>query len=526
MSTSSENLAGTPLELLCPYCRERPSRSDDHIFSEFLGGSTTIRACTPCNSRFGHDFEGKVSKDLAPIFVFLSFSGLKSKKTTVIKKALIDEKSGYEYDLNSNGQSTLTKPHIERDAAGNIRRVVARDAEEGNRIAQSLLRKGRAKSFTEVSHEVTQVPPFNKIRIHVGSEMRQLAVKMCVGLARLVAPDEDIIDSEVRAFLLADAPDRSPVRQTYRRFPSLDALRPPLAHVIYVEADPASERCYGVVQLFGVFQFYLPLHSRFAGTAFAGLGILDIKNDSEQFGRREPMQFEEPSREISTIEYANGIEAFGQELNRQTQEAFGQLGIITEAAPTQDFQGLVIRIPLLWSEYSAEIEVQLELFSERSDDTQPPLPAGPKHWVVSPDFGQTRFHVFEKFAEKWNSGALDRTLGVTHVYVPEEVTPGSRFLLGDDRWYSIELLQIHYRVIENAWQGTINIANCPGTMNRVEHSYNATVTLTSNDVPTVRDPAWLIVPDVAVFKATTQPLLAIEHWNIDPENLVLGAKPL
>jgi hypothetical protein len=515
------------LELLCPYCRERPCGSADHIFSEFLGGSQTIPACKPCNDRFGHDFEGKVSKDLSPIIVFLSFSGLKPKKTIVIKRALVDKKSGFEYDLNSNRESILTKPYFERDDAGNIRRIVSRDAKEGNRIAQSLLKKGKAKSFTDNSHEVSQTQtPFNKIRINVGGEMRQLAVKMCVGFSRLVAPDDDIIDTEVRAFLLADTPTRSPVRQTYRRFPSLDALRPPLAHVIYIEADPASGRCYGVVQFFGVFQFYLPLHSRFAGTAFAGLGVLNIKDGSEQFDRTAPLRLEEPSREISVSDYAKGMEEFGQEFNRQTQEAFGQLGIITEAAPTQNFQGLAIRIPLLWSEYSAEIAVQLELSSDRNDVTPPQLPSSPKQWVVSPDFGQTRFHVFEKFTGKWNSGTLDRTLGVTHLYVPEEITPESRFLLGDGHWYPVELLHIHYRVIENAWQGMINIADCPGILNRAEQSLNATVTLTSNDVPTVRDPAWPIVPDVAVFKATTQPLLAIEHWNIDLESLVLGAKPV
>jgi hypothetical protein len=69
---------------VCPYCLERPRDSDDHVFPEFLGGTKTVRTYTPCNSEFGHRFEGPVSNDLAPVIVVLSFSGYKHPRVVGI----------------------------------------------------------------------------------------------------------------------------------------------------------------------------------------------------------------------------------------------------------------------------------------------------------------------------------------------------------------------------------------------------------------------------------------------------------
>ena len=520
------------MEILCPYCRKRSCGSDDHVFPEFLGGRRTIPACATCNSRFGHRFEGPVSKDLAPIIVFLSFSGLKPKRTTVHKKAWVDRESGHAYDIDSNRQSTITKPYLQKDSDGNIRRIIARDAKEGEKIAQSLVRKGLAKGFVDRSHETRQVqPPFENVRINIGGEMRQLAVKMCVGLAQLLAPGVDVVETSTRNFLLEDSPERSPVCQVYRRYPSLDALRPALAHLIYVEADPANGRCYGVVQLFGVFQFYVPLHTNFAGPAFAGLGVLNVTDGLEEFGLREPMRLQETTREISVQEYSAGLEELGQEFNRQTQQAFGNVAITTVPTATQSLQGFVVRIPLLWVEYSAEIEMELELIPDRANDKGLSISAEPQNWVLSPDFGQTRLRVFETFVEKWNSQVLDRGLGVNHVYVPDEIGPGVRFLLEEDFWCPVHLFRIHYRVLEQAWQGSINLSNCPGILNRIENTLNTKITLTPNDVPITRDPSWQTVVDIDAFKASAQNLIIIEKRDIDVSGIVLekmtlaGAEP-
>ena len=117
----------------------------------------------------------------------------------------MDRESGHAYDIDSNRQSTITKPYLQKDSDGNIRRIIARDAKEGEKIAQSLVRKGLAKGFVDRSHETRQVqPPFENVRINIGGEMRQLAVKMCVGLAQLLAPGVDVVETSTRNFLLED----------------------------------------------------------------------------------------------------------------------------------------------------------------------------------------------------------------------------------------------------------------------------------------------------------------------------------
>src|SRR6266568_5779786 len=109
------------METLCPYCRERPCDTDDHVFSRFLGGHATIRSCRRCNNdKFGSGFEGSVSRDLAPIIVFLSFSGLQPRKTVVHKKAWVDTATGYEYDIDSNRRSTIANPQLIKDDDGKV----------------------------------------------------------------------------------------------------------------------------------------------------------------------------------------------------------------------------------------------------------------------------------------------------------------------------------------------------------------------------------------------------------------------
>lgn len=511
----------TTVEKPCPFCRERPCESDDHIFPDFLGGDRTIRSCKPCNDRFGHRSEGPVSKNLAPIIVFLSFSGLKPRKTIVHKRAWTDPASGYEYDIDSNRRTNITKPQLEKDAEGKIRRIIARDAKEVNKIAQSLVRKGLAKGFVHGRDEIGKGrPPLKEIHINIGAEMRQLTVKMCVGLAQLLVPEVEVVDIACRKFLMEDAPKQSAVRQVYPRYAALDALRPALAHTIYVEADPTCGRCYGVVQLFGAFQFYVPLHTRYTGTTFAALGVLSVTDWREEFSLREPLRLQEAPLGISVQEYEVGLEEFGHEFNHQVRQAFGEAIITTKASDIQSRQGFQVRIPLLWVEYAAEVQMELELIPDRTNEKDLAVSSDLRKWVFSPDSGQTRLRIFETFVERWNSGALDRALGINHVYVPEEIRPGIRLLFGEDFWCPVQSLRIHYRVLRQAWLGSVNLADCPGILNRVEHTLNTKITLTPNDIPTTRDLSWPTVNDVEAVEASNQNLITVERWDIDVSNLM------
>jgi hypothetical protein len=156
----------------CPYCLIRPRDSGDHAFPDFLGGTRKVQSCTKCNSSFGHRFEGPVSKDLAPVIVFLSFSGYRHKRFVVHERAWIDEVTGIEYDLDSERRSIPSKPYVIRKD-GKVKQVVARNLREARNIAASLIAKGHAKKVVEKNEIKEGIrPPFRSVRIHVGGEAR------------------------------------------------------------------------------------------------------------------------------------------------------------------------------------------------------------------------------------------------------------------------------------------------------------------------------------------------------------------
>src|SRR6266852_5244247 len=164
---------------LCPYCGVRLQTSDDHIFPDFLGGKTTIRACKPCNDLFGHAFEGPVSNDFAPAVVMLRRGGLRSLRRVVWKRAI--QKEGIDYDLDSDLQLTPTNPSIERDEKGSI--------------------------------------------------------KLAIASANHMGFGDQLIDNETREFLLGSAEKSSRVRIDFTRHEELEKIRPPLSHFAFVKGN-------------------------------------------------------------------------------------------------------------------------------------------------------------------------------------------------------------------------------------------------------------------------------------------------
>lgn len=117
----------------CPYCLVRSRESDDHVFPAFLGGTRTIRSCEKCNNTFGTQFEGPVSKELAPVIVCLSFAGYKHKRLVEHKRAFVNESTGIEYDLDSEHRANLNKPHFIKEGE-KLKRVLARSPGECRKI--------------------------------------------------------------------------------------------------------------------------------------------------------------------------------------------------------------------------------------------------------------------------------------------------------------------------------------------------------------------------------------------------------
>jgi hypothetical protein len=360
----------------CPYCLDasRPPESEDHIFPEFLGGTLTIPSCAKCNNTFGTSIEGPVSKDLAAIIVFLSFSGYKHKRLVTHKRAFVDDSTGIEYDLDSERRAYPNKPKLILEN-GKFKRMIVRSPKEARKRIASLKAKGLAKNVVEKYETRECKPPLRNMRVNVGTEIRQLAVKMCVAVGQKVIPGIRLLDDVCRDFLLAANPLCSPVRLTTTNYPDLDALRAPLAHLVYVEGDPATAKCFGVVQFFGgAFQLYLPLSNLYQGRSFGCLGVLDIKTFEQRFDEISPLRLAEAPIETTPADLDRFLTDWAYRFNTQVQAAFGEPSILFSAAPKQLLSGAHVTLPLIWVEHRLDIEVDLLLMSDRKPSSDVDIP--------------------------------------------------------------------------------------------------------------------------------------------------------
>jgi hypothetical protein len=89
----------------------------------------------------------------------------------------------------------------------------------------SLKAKGQMKEvFEKLESNEGLRPPLRPWSIHVGTELRQLAVKVCVAVGQVIVPDLILLDERCRQFLLDETTVSPMVRQVHSRYASLDAL--------------------------------------------------------------------------------------------------------------------------------------------------------------------------------------------------------------------------------------------------------------------------------------------------------------
>lgn len=270
----------------CIYCDAHEENSDDHIFPQFMGGSSVIPACRECNSSFGSSFEAGVSSELAPTVVALSLSGVKPKKVVVFRKAL-QGKHGNWFDLNSEGEGWPSTPAIERANDGHVVRGFFRSQRE----VDKLLEKAGDRKY-QVKEDIQQVSLADlklNFSFEIADSVRKVATKMCIALARRFAV-ADFGDVKFgQNFLVGTALDHCPVYYDLRQLEQLDALRPPLAHLIYFETDAAVSRSYGVVQFYGTLQFFCEVGQGAVKTNQAFAGYLDPVSFEESFFTTLPL---------------------------------------------------------------------------------------------------------------------------------------------------------------------------------------------------------------------------------------------
>ncbi|MDO8413928.1 MAG: HNH endonuclease [Gallionellaceae bacterium] len=307
---------------ICPYCISNPADTVDHIFPQFLGGNKTIWACQSCNSLFGHSFEAAVHRDTTPLASMLALCGLRLSRPAVWKKALEDE-DGYHLDFDG-GQRLLkpSQPIVQKDTQTGSLRVTG-DKRRVTAIANGFLRKYPSATIkhTDLTKQVPSPDNFTHA-LTIGTEIRRLAVKMCVALIKYSYPTLDVIDDRVRAFLLGNAVAEIPVRLAYYDYAVLHELRKPLSHWVYVEGS-RQKGAYGVVQLFGCIQLYVVLNRNYDTPAFAFFASLDQPEWKERFEEPGLLNLWEAAKIITTEEQTLGVRGWFNSLNAQVKDAFG-----------------------------------------------------------------------------------------------------------------------------------------------------------------------------------------------------------
>ena len=307
----------------CPYCVVRPCDSDDHIFPAFLGGRKTTPSCKTCNDRFGHSIEAAVSRDLAPVIVMLSTRGLVAPKLVNWRHAYKDPETGIEYDLDSDLQARRSDPVVSRDEAGNMREVFFHDEKMIKKFITAAEKQGKTTLVIDYPAEPRPIPPLN-CELTFGLELRRLAMKMAVALGAHLQNSSGLLDDTGRAFLLSNTAEGKRTIRDVSVYEGLEEQRPPLSHLIYLEGDGAKRYCYGVVQLYGLFQIYLILNQgRYDGGDFAALAILNPPMQySETFNSVKPLKLTPPSTRPRS--YGPGTAVWSQKFRAQISEVFGE----------------------------------------------------------------------------------------------------------------------------------------------------------------------------------------------------------
>ena len=356
---------------ICPFCLENECNTRDHVFPDFLGGHQKVGACE-CNNRFGYQFEARVNRTLQPILVMLAKNGLTLRRLAIWQQAYTDPQTGSEYDFSSESQGMLTKAIIRKSRDGQIEHLIYRTEDEAKKSLRRLKKNGKEFKGKEVLTQVkTASIDFSPTVLTFGTDFRRLCAKMCVGMLAYMCEKPAVIGTGTRDYLLGKTTDSIPVRFSNIAYHRLESLRPPLAHVIYVEGNNDRGKLFGVVQFFGAVQFYTELNNEYKGTAAGYLGVLDVNSDNEMFKEIAPLELVESPRFISLVESAQSGKALISKLNDQVYQAFGHNNFIMRCAndysvifsPKQQIPGA------LMLGYSGVSLNQLSIEKEVSDST-------------------------------------------------------------------------------------------------------------------------------------------------------------
>lgn len=224
-------------------------------------------------------------------------AGLRSPRCVVWKRALKIE--GKDYDLDSNLHLTPSTPSIERDDTGLIKSAVFPSRASAKSFIRGQEAQGKKLKMTWKTVKDIDLQRMN-LSIRVGTEMRRLAIKMAIAAADLMGFRNNIMDEESRNFLLGNVEKTQRVRIDFSVHTTLEALRPPLSHSVFVKGNGQTRKSYAIVQFYGLVQLYVLLNDGgFTDPDFALLAVLDIaKKYAEHFEKTELLMLPEAPKQL------------------------------------------------------------------------------------------------------------------------------------------------------------------------------------------------------------------------------------
>jgi hypothetical protein len=306
---------------LCPYCLQREQNSGDHVFPQFLGGSATVRTCKECNDKFGHSAEAGLSRDLVPFAITLRKSRMKAPRYAIWRKAVTYDNR--EWDLDTELVMRPSVPEITKDGS-NIISAQYPTKREAKKLATHWTAQGKKSRITEQIAPKLQMN-VTSFSLTMGADLKRVAMKMCVAAADFLGINYDLLDLAARRFLLGEIEQSDRIRTDWTIHGSLESLRSPLSHLLYVKGNSSTGRCYGVVQLYGAFQLQVILNKDgYCNPDFACFGSLDpVAGYREHFGMTQLFGIPEAPVMISRHMYMSAIKQWQGKFTAECKAAFG-----------------------------------------------------------------------------------------------------------------------------------------------------------------------------------------------------------
>jgi hypothetical protein len=275
---------------MCLYCRERRADSEDHIFPRFLGGKRTISACRPCNSKFGHVFEGAAARELEPIYVLLAKWGVPiPPRDQLWRNAFEASNAQMHLGVGEMGvRAESAKPIIVKDAEGKITEALFADPRQLAVFNETMNRRYPDQRWEPVEKIVRTDLRGLKLELRLGWAVQQLALKMAVASASLL-PNVTASDLQGAANTLHE-----PACEYHPRVSSdlprntSSLARPALCHSIYVERS--NGRLSALVELFGAIRYFVHLAD-----------LSSAAQDSSQFIYLDPVCAREEFQSVAPL---------------------------------------------------------------------------------------------------------------------------------------------------------------------------------------------------------------------------------